>query len=333
MDGFPQSRESLDFSDQNLLNFPSIPKSSIIVQLNLRTNFLTTLPIMSKFTSLRSIDLSSNQFVDLSPLSVLKGLRELDCSHNQIVSLAFTAPLVNLTVLRAAYNRVTTIAAQMPDSLSECDISHNEFASVEFLQFKFSPALERLDISGNLIRDVVELRYLSVFPNLLVLNAGFVDAHRDLHLIPFVRYLCPALALFDGVDCSECEPPDEFPEPDQLYDVLVRGDDADLCDLIRRSEPSIAWAPPTFIAFREEELPADDGLAEAEEQLAELEGRLPLFEQEVPEPEPAFAPPNPAEIERMRAELAEMKAQLTEIVRLVYVHDQAVRAAYRRRRG
>jgi hypothetical protein len=329
MDG-KHSQESADYSDQRLTEFPAVPNPSRILALNLQLNLLTSLPQLSKFSLLRTVDLSNNQLVDLSPLTVVKTLRELNCSGNRLVSLAFLASLPGLVILRAAHNRIATVTTKMPDSLLDCDLSHNEISTVEFLQFKFPGTLQRLDISSNLITTVVELRYVSVFFNLLVLTTGHLAKHPDLEILAFVKYLCPSLTLFDGVDCRDVVEPPDFPRSGDLYDCVVRGSDDDLCQLLARKEARIEWSLPTFVPFREVAEETGD-LTELAAMVDDIEARLARVQE--PPPANAIPAPNPLEVEKMRQEIIEMKQQVADLVKLLYVHDAAVRQAFLRQSG
>jgi hypothetical protein len=218
----------------------------------------------------------------------------------------------------------------MPDSLLDCDLSHNEISSFEFLQFKFPVALQRLNISSKLITTVVELRYVSVFEKLLVLTSGHLTRHQDLELLAFVKYLCPSLTLFDGVDCSDVAEPPDFPESDQLFDAVTRGSDDELCQLLKRKEAAIEWSVPTFIPFREVADEPED-LTEIARMVENMEARLARM-QEAP-PANVIPAPNPFEVERMKHDVLEMKRQVADLVKLLYVHDTAVRQAYLQQSG
>jgi hypothetical protein len=286
---------------------------------------------MLHFTAIEVLDVSHNQLIDLSPISVLVTLRELNCSHNRIVSLGFVGALPTLRILHASHNRITTITAQMPDTLIECDLSENSIDSVEFLQYQVPDTVERLDFSGNGVTDVIELRYVAVFTGLLVLSTGLLEAHPDLQLVQFARHLCPTLAIFDGVDCDSEEPSPDFPDSEQLFQVLLDGDEEALCSLLHKADTRFIWAPATFLPFEPEDLSFDSlDLGPIREHLAELERRLPGVHETEDEAEEDMAEYQPERFELLRQEVDDMKAEVRDLLKMVYVHDSAVKSLFLR---
>lgn len=312
------SREACDLSEQNLTEVPVVPKMETLVSLDVSKNVIQNLPNMSGFTSLRSLDLSHNNIIDITPLSSLKLLRELNISNNRIVSLAVIGNLSSLEVLNASYNRITTIAAQMPDSLLDCDISYNEMSSVEFLQHKFPVTMCRIDFTGNMINNPMELRYLAVFPNITEVGSGMVDRFRDLHMIPYLKHVCPSVFTFDGIDVIDAIDPEGFPSEDDLFEVLMNGDETVLRQMLQKVETKVEWAAPSFVPF-EEEFDAE-AVRSVENLLERVERKIDTNDTHQVTPSP-----NAAQIREMRAEVAEMKEQLSALLRMLYVHDQAVR--------
>jgi hypothetical protein len=316
--------DSYDFSNHSLFEIPSISKPNLVIRLSLASNFLRAIPNMADFSMLRSLDISHNQLVDLTHISAIKPLRELDCSHNRIVSLAFVGPLTNLEILRASHNRIATVVAQMPEPLIDCDLSSNELSSFEFLQRKFPFSLERLDISSNLVGDVIELRYLSVFNNLTCLNTGILASHPNLQVLRLVKHICPTLTLFDGADCTDVVTDAvQFPADEELYEVLVHGTEDELCHLIEYPDLTVKWTEPSFIEY-EEDLEAKE-LEDLERRIGQIEQRLPR----IPEPQ---APPvyngKADEIKAMRREIQDLRDQLGKLLDLLYVQDRAVREIF-----
>ena len=315
------SNDNVDYSNQNMTEFPTIAKQNMIIKMNLRNNKLSNLPNLSNFTLLRFLDLSRNRFVDLTPVSSIVSLRELDCSANSLVSLAFVASLTNLEVLRASHNRISTIAVQMPNTLIDVDLSYNEIVSLDFLQHKFSPALQRLDISNNSIDEVISLRVIAVFPQLHTLNAGLLETNRDIQLLAFVKHLCPSLVLFDGVECTEVDY-SHFPPADTILDVLVRGNENELRSLIQNIESQIIWDEPTFIEF-DEEIP-NSPLMNLERKLNDIERRIPLVKQNIQNRSP-LSQNQRAKLDHMQREINDLRGQISALSNLIYAHDQGMK--------
>jgi hypothetical protein len=319
-------QDVLDLSDQRLAEFPTVSDANLISGLNVSQNLIRSLPVMTQFMAIEILDVSHNQLVDLSSISVLMTLRELNCSHNRIVSLGFVGALPALRVLHASHNRITTVTAQIPETLTECDLSYNSIDSVEFLQYQFPETVERLDFSGNGISDVIELRYVAVFTGLLLLSTGLLELHPDLQLVQFARHLCPTLAVFDGVDCDSEEPSPDFPDSEQLFQVLLNGDEETLCSLLHKEDTRFTWAPATFLPF-EEDVPSFDSqdLGPIRQHLAELERRVPGAhdsEDDAEEDAPEYPPER---FELLRQEVEDMKAEVRDLLKMVYVHDSAVK--------
>lgn len=313
-----QSNDNVDYSNQKLTEFPIIAKQNLVIQINLKNNKLLNLPNLSNFTVLRTLDISRNRFIDLSPVSAITSLRVLDCSENRIVSLGFVAPLVNLEILRASHNRISTVAIQMPESLIDVDLSNNEIVSLDFLQHKFPLTLQRLDISSNLVSEVISLRVIAVFTHLHTLNVGLLESNRDINLLALVKHLCPSLVLFDGVECPEEMPPN-FPNPDHLLDVLVRGNESELRSLIQNNETKITWDEPQFIPFNEETPPSP--ILSLEKQIEKLEKKLPILSKKVENSSPS----KKAIIQQMYRDINELKSQISVISNMIYFHDKAMK--------
>ena len=318
--------DTYDFSDQGLSELPVLPKPGVIVKLDLSSNILKTIPNMMAFSFLRTLNLSHNQLVDVTNLATLRSLRELDISHNRIVSIGFAASLTNLEILKASHNRIATVAAQMPDSLIDCNLSFNEISSVEFLQHKFPTTLERLDFSSNMINEVMELRYLAVFTNLSVVRSGLLQKNRDLMMTQYVKHICPSIKLFDGEECQDEPDTEDFPNEDDLFEVLMNGDEQTLRQMLSKTSKDIVWEAPSFVAYEDEEVLPDD-VRRLEREIADLEDQARARAQPPSPPQPVVRPPpalDRAKIREMKAEVAEIKTQLSAFLKMLFVHDRAV---------
>ena len=329
LQGMSGYTDAYDFSDQGLSELPILAKPSVIVRLDLSSNILKSVPDMSDFSFLRTLNLSHNQLVDVGNLASLRSLRELDISHNRIVSIGFVSALSSLEILKASHNRIATVAAQMPDSLIDCNLSFNELSTVEFLQHKFPTTLERLDFSSNMIDQVMELRYLAVFTNLSVVRSGLLQKNRDLMMIPYVKHICPSIKVFDGEDCPDDVPCESFPNEDDLFEVLMSGDEQTLCQMLTKPSQDLVWEPPAFVAYEEDEAGSEE-VQRLERQIMDLEAEARARPPPEPEPEPepsrVTRPQkiDSAKIREMKTEVAEIKAQLEVLLKMLFVHDQAV---------
>jgi hypothetical protein len=304
------ARDIFKCSDQDLTEFPAIPKPSAISTLIAANNLLTAVPDMRPFTILRSLDLSNNQFTDVSPVSAARNLRELDISGNEISDISFCAGLANLEVLRASGNAVATIDAPLPDSLSILILADNRLADLEFMESCLSPArLEVLDVSGNEVATLISLRYLPLFESLRDLKVGITETMPDVPVLQFVKFLCPTLESFDDESLGEIDA--EFPD-DELIDFLRSGDEAELRQfLIGALEPPIRWNPPEFVDFQ-----GGAAVGELEERIRAVEARVPSS--------PERAGVDDAEIRAIKEDVRAIKEQVAQIARLLFVHDRAL---------
>lgn len=312
------TNDILDYSNQKLTEFPIITKPNLIVQISLNNNQIVNLPNLTNFSSLRILDISRNRFVDLSPISGITSLRVLNCSENRIVSLSFVSSLVNLEVLNASHNRISTVAAQMPENLRDVDLSYNEIASLDFLQHKFPATIEKLDLSSNLVTEVISLRVIAVFTHLMSLNVGLYENNRGIQLLPYVKFLCPSLILFDGIEVPD-EISENFPNPEILLDVLVRGNESELRNLIQDVESKIRWDEPEFIPF-DEQIPYSP-VAILESKVRDLEQKVPLIKKRMQ----SYSPSKKAVVQQMLQDINELKEQIAVLSNMIFVHDQAVK--------
>ena len=318
-----RTSESLDYSKQRLVEFPEIEKPSHCTKLNISSNLIAALPLLSEFTSIRVLDISHNKLTDLSPLSQLLTLRELDCSFNRITSIDFASDIPFLEVLRASHNRISSIQTCLAKSLIDIDLSSNEFSGLEFLQSKFPNTIERIDVSSNIFDEIFELRYISVFQNLRVLNVSLYEDNRDILIEEFVKQLCPSLEVFDGADVSQI-PSDTFPIS-QLLDTLVNGNEAELRAMLASNvEKAISWEAPSFVEFSEEPIipiPAP---------LKKLDARLQNIEMSIPEIRGKRKEIKKEKYKKIREELVEIQRELSNLSKILLVHDKALESLYQK---
>jgi hypothetical protein len=159
-------------SSGNVLNNILPPsKWRFLRHLGLPENAMTMLPATSLFplaNTLYSLDLSSNLFAEIpDSLSTLTALRALNLAHCMIDSLQSLTrnPLPAIAALNLRGNRLS------------------EIAGIE----KLLP-LERLDLRDNLLADPVEIKRLTVLPDIReiwVEGNPFVRTHRNYRVFIF----------------------------------------------------------------------------------------------------------------------------------------------------
>ena len=333
-----QTRDQIDFSQTNASTFPTITRPNIVIRMNASRNSISDLPNRSIFTRLRYLDLSSNNFQDLSPLGGLPSLLELDISNNFVQNLDFLRDLALLEVLHASNNKISRVIC-LPENLIDIDLSNNNLKSLEFLDSPnegsnepFPHGLERLNISGNNITQIISLRYITVFLQLRELDVGLLDANRNLQLLPFVKSLCPSLQTFDGADLRDV---DEYAfNLEDLIQVLTSGSEQALRSFISGIETGIRWDPPTFIDYDDDTPPTplktiEDRLRVLEERVADDQYATPTKNKYQNQTATLISPYNEqddnAVIAAMQNEINELKQQVAQIAEILYVHDRALR--------
>ncbi|OHT16728.1 hypothetical protein TRFO_12988 [Tritrichomonas foetus] len=320
-------RDTIDISQKANSEFPTIVKPNFVLHLYASKNLFTKLPNMSGFTALRDLDLSRNKFVDLSPLSTVINLRSLNISFNRIRDLHFVENLQNLEKLNASNNKITDINSYFPQSLIYLNLSNNELSDLSFLDEKVPSTIEYLDLAGNAIDQVLELKYISLFQQLRILRVGLFENNKDLNIIPFVKHLCPSLQNFDDVEITE-DIDDEIFNEDDLYDILVNGTEQQLQEFLLDKESAIHWDSPTFYPYDADVPPTP---------LKFIEDRLNVIENQFQE---RFSTPkkgshsknenllqyperNPA-VQNIQQDIVELKQHISQIAELLFVHDKAL---------
>ena len=314
---FNQNNDSYDFSNQNLVEFPLLSQASSVVRLNLSNNTIKSFPKIDEYRFLRSLDISSNRISDLSILSSLTSLHVLDCSYNQLTSLSFTSNLLNLEILKASHNKVAKITAKFPQNLLSIDLSYNNITSLEFLQSHCPTGIERIDLSNNKLDSLLNLKYISVFQNLRVLNVGFLDKFLNLNILSFVKHMCPCLEVFDDTECSHLDTSDEWND-NELINILVNGDEEEFRALLMNNS-QLRWDEPIYFDFVQNVPPTP--LKEVNERLRNVEM---LTEQDQNRNIRLEMDRFDEDIEEIRREINELKQQTLQISQLLFVHDKAL---------
>ena len=312
-----QNNDSYDFSNQNLVEFPLVPQASSIIRLNLSNNNIKSFPKIEEYKFLRYLDISSNRISDLSILNSLTSLHVLDCSFNQLSSLSFTANLLNLEILNASHNRIAEITSNLPQNLLSIDLSYNHISSFEFLQEKCPTGIEKLFLSNNKVDSIMDLKYISVFRNLRILNVGFLDKFLHLRILSFVKYILPYLEVFDDTDCSHLDTSNEW-DYNELINILLNGDEEEFRGyLMDNSE--LRWDEPVFFDFVQNVPPTP--LREVNERLRNVEL---LTEEQENRKMRIDSDRFDEDIAEIRREINELKQQTLQISQLLFVHDKAL---------
>lgn len=325
-----QGYSTIDISQRSYTEFPTFKKPNFVLHLNASRNFFSKLPNMSGFTALQDIDLSRNKFVDLSPLSTLISLRIINISNNKVKNLDFIQNLQNLEELNASNNKISEIHCNFPPNLIYVDLSFNELTSLSFLDEKFPVNIESIDVSQNSIDQIIELKYISVFQQLHTFKIGFLEMNPDLHIIPYVKYLCPSLEFFDDVKIDDSE--EILFNDDDLLNILMHGSEQDLRDFLSNEKKEIKWDEPNFIPFDDDysTIPTpikqiEDRLSIIENQIHERVSKSPNSNQEQSQQQMlSYHQGNDAILHTMQQDISEMKQQIAQITELLYVYDRAL---------
>jgi hypothetical protein len=182
--------------------------------------------------------------------------------------------------------------------------------------------LELLDVSGNSIARLLDLRFLSLYKRLRVLKVGLIEAIPGVKVLEFAAYLCPTLETFDEVSCDGLDL--DF-DNDQVVQVLCSDSEQDLRRFLSEIETAeIQWDEPVFIEFASatESVSTrefEDRLSAIEERLPRIAERHPRSEQLIPE-----LPREIPEIREIRQEIFALRQQITKVAELLYVHDRAL---------
>lgn len=179
-----------------------------IDHLDLSFNTLNSIDGLHILSRLTVLDISNNG------LSTLEGglpltLTTLNVSHNNLISLRGGAllPLQHLTSLCVSHNQLTDLRG-MPDitgSLREVDASHNQLESLRGLER--CVALERLNATSNVLKDVADVtalrqmtRLYALFlaENPLLLRKRRVCALRRLLCSELREYDLPSIMAVEG---------------------------------------------------------------------------------------------------------------------------------------
>ncbi|KAI9336834.1 hypothetical protein DFJ73DRAFT_849850 [Zopfochytrium polystomum] len=139
----------------------ALPPGAVVHSLNLHSNSIPFIDghVLRLIPSLRRLDLSSNNISRIEALESLTELEELNLSCNEIPRIEGLEMLRNLRYLNLSFNRIKSL-----DGL-------------QGLCQHTSSALSHLDLRGNLISDLDQLRHLRNFCHLRAVNLRSTGAN------------------------------------------------------------------------------------------------------------------------------------------------------------
>lgn len=143
-----QKLSYLDLSSNTLRNLEVLSPMTSLTEINLQHNAVTGLDALATLTNLATLDISHNSVKDLSVLSICQKLSKLNAGNNSIAALNGVESLTALTSLNVEHNQLTDV-----DLLGQCiglkelDVSNNALPDVNSLSALTN--LETLDLSYN----------------------------------------------------------------------------------------------------------------------------------------------------------------------------------------
>jgi hypothetical protein len=205
--------------------------------------------------------------------------------------------------------------------LLELDLSQNELDNLGFMENMLPEGIEKIDVSSNLIDELIHLRFISLYQQLTHMCVGLVERFPDLDVLAWVKYLCPTIEVFDEVDCGDVDPGDY--DDDNMIDILVRASEQDLRARLSRKVKTnaIQWKDPEFIDFDND---SPNPWKEIQDRLANLERSVP---------QTPLIGEDDAVVSGIQREMSEIRKQIAKLAELLYVHDRALKITWERSEG
>eukprot|EP00736_Rhodelphis_marinus_P001879 Rmarinus@m.160 len=165
-------------------------------ELDLSTNFVSSLSGLSSLEELRVLNLSENRLQSLRSMPKLKQLVELDVSLNLLESTDGVQSVQNLTTLKCAGNRIIYLkGVDSLQGLQHLNLHENEVEDTAPLAVL--PALESLQLSSNSLKNLQEVyQHLQLLPNLRELCLYDNPISED----PLYRAACLDLPQVERLD-------------------------------------------------------------------------------------------------------------------------------------
>lgn len=148
----------LDLSSNTLRNLDVLSNMVTLKEINLNHNAVTDLSALSSLVGLEVLDISFNAVSSLSPLASCKSLNWLDAGTNQLTSISGIKELTNLTFLCVEHNQLTDVSPVAGlTGLTNLSIASNSISDISSL--KTLTKLEIFDFSAN------QVSHLPVWPD------------------------------------------------------------------------------------------------------------------------------------------------------------------------
>ncbi|KAJ1162764.1 hypothetical protein NDU88_003229 [Pleurodeles waltl] len=152
----------LDASYNELRTFLDFEPPRNLKVVDLSHNIITEMKDLSAYQALTSLDLSNNQIEEIKGLEKCVSLTYLDLAHNKISTIdgLCSLPIKTLSLASNQIQQITGLDGLM--SLHKLDLSGNSISSLEGLEEH--NLLETINLEGNKISDLDEIRYLEDLP-------------------------------------------------------------------------------------------------------------------------------------------------------------------------
>jgi internalin A len=145
--------QSLDLSDNDIIDISHLSKCKNISILNLGNNSISDITSLSSLPNLDTLNLQNNKITDISPVSLLTKLSSLDLQNNQIPEISSLASLTNLKILKLSHNLIEDVSALVfLKNLSSIWLGANKVKNITSLSKL--PNLREVLLDGNPIDNV-----------------------------------------------------------------------------------------------------------------------------------------------------------------------------------
>lgn len=144
---------SLWLSGNPISDISPISDLKNIHTLNLSNLGIRDIRSLGAYPKLKQLWLSRNNIKDISPVARYKELILLDVTDNNIENIDVVAKLPILQWLFAARNYISA-PIQLPDSMFQLVLSHNDIGTLDWMNDLYLPDLEYLSVANNKIRDL-----------------------------------------------------------------------------------------------------------------------------------------------------------------------------------
>ncbi|MDD3048410.1 MAG: leucine-rich repeat domain-containing protein [Bacilli bacterium] len=103
------SLERVSFIETNIKDYDFLKNSTLMTDLYLVRNDITSIELLTNMNDLKSLDLNDNKITDLSSLKNKKKLTYITLHQNEIKDISVLATCDNLEEINISYNHVTNI--------------------------------------------------------------------------------------------------------------------------------------------------------------------------------------------------------------------------------